>query len=184
MAKKSIECLARDGNYSSTRIIMLLFGVVLFAVLIWLISLTVAVGRMEDKIQNYATNVPQNTFTGTTQPTTPLNQPTTILTSAPQNTSETQTQPTIPVNRPTNTTTNVSQTTSVTTTHPNIPFKTTTSPDEYYEFIVIAESHGTCTLDEDNGYVYQNKSDDQLTAPGLKDYVDWKLLIIFMPMFI
>ena len=60
MAKKSIESLATEGNFSKSRISMFSFGAVSMAVLIWLIDLTVVVGGIEDKIQTQPT-IPEKT---------------------------------------------------------------------------------------------------------------------------
>jgi len=48
MAQKCLECLVVDGNYSKARIGALLLGLISIAFLIWLIVLTVKVGKEED----------------------------------------------------------------------------------------------------------------------------------------
>jgi len=58
MAQKCLECLVVDGNYSKARIGGLLLGLISIAFFIWLIVLTVTLGKDEDSDAN--TNAPQD----------------------------------------------------------------------------------------------------------------------------
>ena len=65
MAKKCLECLVVDGNYSKERITLLALGLLLIAILIWLITLTIKVEHIDNKYETRTTIV--HTTTSTTK---------------------------------------------------------------------------------------------------------------------
>jgi len=60
MAQKCLECLVVDGNYSKARIGVLLLGLISVAFFIWLIVLTVKLGKDEDAEANATHNETQD----------------------------------------------------------------------------------------------------------------------------
>ena len=49
MANKCLGCLEEDGNYSKKRIGMLILGLLFLGFFIWLIILSVKIGKIDDE---------------------------------------------------------------------------------------------------------------------------------------
>lgn len=58
MVNKYLECLAVEGNYSKARIGLLLLGIFGFAFFIWLIVLSVELGKIESSCESKESDIP------------------------------------------------------------------------------------------------------------------------------